>query len=136
VTCIFFIAISDSYFILSDYAARKSGSLHRFRAGENGEGLQDVCSRPAAKTSGVKNIVSTIFFTLITVLKLQVTIRRERGFRVPLTTAPAETVLVIERMKPAIQAGMEPKSSLRSKWHTGSIFLFIVYCKKESLENY
>ena len=35
-----------------------------FRAGENGERSQDVCRRPAAQTSGVKNIVSTIFFTL------------------------------------------------------------------------
>ena len=51
---------------------RSSGRQHmlrmcmrRFRAGENGKGSQDVCSRPAAKTSGVKNIVSTIFFTLM-----------------------------------------------------------------------
>ena len=35
-----------------------------FRAGENGERSQDVCRRLTAQTSGVKNIVSTIFFTL------------------------------------------------------------------------
>ena len=54
--------VSTIFFTLSDHAARQSGNLRRFRAGENGEGSQDVCA--PAQTSGVKIIVSAIFFTL------------------------------------------------------------------------
>ena len=55
---------SAIFFILSDHAARKSGTLKRFRAGENGEESQEVCA--PAQTSGVKEMLSRIFFTLYT----------------------------------------------------------------------
>ena len=40
---------SAIFFSLSDYAARKSGTLKRFRAGENGEESQDVWAAPRHK---------------------------------------------------------------------------------------
>ncbi|MDO4407909.1 MAG: hypothetical protein Q4C16_03080 [Eubacteriales bacterium] len=40
---------SAIFFILSNYAASKSGTLKRFRAGENGEESQDVWAAPRHK---------------------------------------------------------------------------------------
>jgi hypothetical protein len=52
-------------FILSDHAAGQSGSrAEKFAEAISQLRSQDVCSRPAAKTSGMKNIASAIFFTL------------------------------------------------------------------------
>jgi hypothetical protein len=49
---------------LSDHAARQSGTLKRFRVGENGEGSAEFWAVPRHKALRTKNIVSTIFFTL------------------------------------------------------------------------
>lgn len=40
---------SAGFFTLSDHAARKSGTLHRFRGGENGERSQGVCAASRQK---------------------------------------------------------------------------------------
>ena len=51
-------------FTLSDHAARKSGTRGEIREDDFSDGITGCLGRFAAQTSGVKNIVSTIFFTL------------------------------------------------------------------------
>ena len=49
----------------SKHAARKAAPEEKYAKAFSPMGSQDVCSRPAAQTSGVKNPVSTGFFTLL-----------------------------------------------------------------------
>ena len=48
----------------SSNAARKSGTRGEIREGVFSDGITGCLGRLAAQTSGVKNIVSAIFFTL------------------------------------------------------------------------
>ena len=52
------------FFALSAHAAPWSGSLRRFRRGENGEGLAELWAAARHKALRAKNTVSTVFFTL------------------------------------------------------------------------
>ena len=49
----------------SSNAARKSGTRGEIREGVFSDGITGCLGRLAAQTSGVKNIVSAIFFTLL-----------------------------------------------------------------------